>query len=91
MLKGKTSSGFAFSVDDEIRDDYDLMLAFVKIQNGEAVVLDEAVELLLGKEQKDKLREHCRGKSGRVLATKVIKEVEEIISIIGKSDSDVKN
>lgn len=90
-MKGKTSSGFAFSVDDDARDDYDLMLAFMKLQNGDPMVLDEAVELLLGKEQKEKLREHCRSKTGRVLATRVIKEVEEIVSIIGKSESDVKN
>ena len=90
-MKGKTASGFAFSVDDDARDDYDLMLAFMKLQNGDPLVLDEAVELLLGKEQKEKLRDHCRSKSGRVLATRVIKEVEEIVSIIGKSDSDVKN
>ena len=91
MLKGKTSTGYAFTIDDDAKDDYDLMNAFSKLQNGQTEVLDEAVELLLGTKQRDKLREHCRGKSGRVLASKVIKELEEIINIIGKSDEPVKN
>lgn len=91
MLSGKTTTGFAFKIDDDAKDDYDLLNAFTRLQAGHNEVLDEAVELLLGKEQKNKLREHCRSKSGRVLASKIIKEVEEIINIIGNSDSDVKN
>lgn len=91
MVKGKTKSGFAFEVDDEVRDDYDLLKAFSKLQKGEAEQLDEAVELLLGPEQRDKLREHCRGKSGRVLASKIIKEVDNIITVIGQSEDDTKN
>ena len=80
MLKGKTSTGFAYSVDDEARDDYDLMIAFQKIDSGATEEIDAALELLLGKAQKNKLREHCKGKTGRVLASKMTSEIEEIIN-----------
>lgn len=91
MLKGKTSTGFSFKIDEDVKDDYDLLQAFNLIDAGHTEKIDEAVELMLGKEQKDKLREHCRGKSGRVLASKIVNEVTEIINIIGQSESDVKN
>ena len=90
-MKGKTESGCAFEVDDEARDDYDLLNAFTSLQDGDPRTLNEALTLLLGEEQKDRLREHCRGKSGRVLASKMIKETEAIIRIIGESEGDEKN
>lgn len=91
MLKGKTSTGFSFSIDDDAKDDYDLFNAFNRVQDGQVEALDEAVTLLLGEKQKDKLRAHCKGKSGRVLASKMFKEVEEIINIIGQSNDEIKN
>lgn len=90
MIKGTTSTGFTFEIDEEVRDDYDLMNAFNKLDTGESGNIDAAVELMLGKAQKNKLREHCKGKSGRVLASKMEKEVVEIINLL-KENPDVKN
>lgn len=91
MLKGKTSTGFNFKIDDDAKDDYDLLNAFNRLQAGQNEALDEAVTLLLGEEQKNQLREHCRSKTGRVLASRIVKEIEEIINIIGQSNDEIKN
>ena len=91
MIKGKTESGFAFSIDEEARDDMELLDAILKLDAGEKQYMSEVVVRLLGEEQRDKLYDHCRGKSGRVLASKVLAEVNGIFEAIQNSDSDLKN
>lgn len=91
MIKGKTSSGFAFQIDDEARDDMELLDVIVKFDAGEKQYMSEVVERLLGKAQRDKLYDHCRGKSGRVLASKVLTEITSIFDAIQNSDDDLKN
>lgn len=91
MIKGKTSSGFAFQIDEEARDDMELLDAILKLDAGEKQYMSEVVVRLLGDEQRDKLYDHCRGKSGRVLASKVLAEVNGIFEAIQNSDSDLKN
>ena len=39
MLKGKTSTGFSFSIDDDAKDDYDLFNAFNRVQDGQVEAL----------------------------------------------------
>ena len=91
MIKGKTESGFAFQIDEEARDDMELLDAILKLDAGEKQYMSEVVVRLLGEEQRDKLYDHCRGKSGRVLASKVLAEVNGIFEAIQNSDSDLKN
>lgn len=91
MIKGKTESGFAFQIDEEARDDMELLDAILKLDAGERQYMSEVVERLLGEEQRNKLYDHCRGKSGRVLASKVLSEVNGIFEVIQNSDSDLKN
>ncbi len=91
MIKGKTESGFAFQIDEEARDDMELLDAIVKLDAGEKQYMSEVVERLLGSEQRDKLYDYCRGKSGRVLASKVFAEITAIFDAIKNSDDDLKN
>lgn len=91
MIKGKTESGFAFQIDEEARDDMELLDAIVKLDAGEKQYMSEVVERLLGSEQRDKLYDYCRGKSGRVLASKVFTEITAIFDAIKNSDDDLKN
>lgn len=91
MIKGKTASGFAFLIDEEARDDMELLDVIVKLDAGEKQYMSEVVERLLGTKQRDKLYDHCRGKSGRVLASKVLAEVSSIFEYIQNNDSDLKN
>lgn len=91
-ITGKTKTGFAFSIDEEARDDMELLENIIEIEKGAYTVIPDVVVGLLGKEQKEKLYEHCRNKkTGRVLATKVFAEVENIFSAIQEGDSETKN
>ena len=91
MLKGKTTSGFSFSIEDEARDDMELLENITKFDAGEKQLVSEILVGLLGQKQKDKLYDYCRGKTGRVSATKVFEELHSIFEVIQNSEDDVKN
>ena len=88
----KTSSGFSFHIDAEARDDMELLENITRFDRGEKDLLPYLISGLLGEEQKKRLYEHCRGKSGRVSATAVFTELAEIIKTIQENgDTETKN
>lgn len=91
MIKGKTATGFVFKIEDEARDDMEMLENLTAISKGDISVLPETLEMFLGKEQKKKLYDHCRGKSGRVSSKKVMDEIKNIFDEIGKADEELKN
>lgn len=80
MLRGKTESGFEFEIDAEILDDYDFLELLCRIDEGETSLTIKMVDMLLGEEQKEKLKNHVRAKSGRVSAKRLLAEVMEIFN-----------
>ena len=86
MVKGKTATGFNFKITDDARDDMELLENIARFDRGERDVLPMLIEGLLGAEQKSKLYDHCRSKTGRVSAKGVLTEVADILKIIQESD-----
>lgn len=91
-ITGKTKTGFSFSIDEEAKDDIELLEDIVEIEKGAYDAIPRVVVSLLGEGQKKKLYEHCRNKkTGRVPATKVFAEIENIFNAIEESNSEIKN
>lgn len=92
-IKGTTSTGFQFTIDEEARDDYDLLVALGELDDNpnKPWYIDRVANMLLGKDGFEKLRDHCRGESGRVIATKVAEEITNIFDAIKAGESDTKN
>lgn len=89
MTEGKTKSGFSYVIDDDVRDDMELLEGFISLDSGDMTSLPKCIISLLGDEQKKALYDHCRSeKTGRVSAKKVMAEVGEILN--GVQD-EVKN
>ena len=89
MIEGKTKSGFAYAIDDEVRDDMELLEGFISLDNGDMTSLPKCIIALLGKDQKEALYDHCRSeKTGRVSAKMVMAEVGEILN---SAQEEVKN
>lgn len=89
MAEGKTSSGFAYVIDEDVNDDMELLEGFIALDSGDMTSLPQCITSLLGAEQKKALYDHCRSeKTGRVSSKKVIAEVGEIIKSV---QSEVKN
>lgn len=79
-MKGKTKSGFAYTLRDGFADDMELLELLVDIDDGNAAVLPKVLSRLLGDEQKRKLYDHCRTEDGRVPMTVVAEEVAQIFA-----------
>ena len=78
MFTGKTSSGFEFSLQDEVLDDYELLEDLCEMDEGDMTKTISVLNRLLGTEQKERLKEHLRMENGRVPASKMMNEIGEI-------------
>lgn len=65
MIKGTTKAGFNFELDDDVIDDYDLLLKLAEVDAGNLAGIDGIFNEVLGKEQKNELREHIKKVTGR--------------------------
>lgn len=79
MITGETKSGFIYSVSNEALDDYELLETLASIDAGDSGLIPQMVTLLLGEEQKNKLKEHCKV-DGRISSAKMLSEVSEILT-----------
>ena len=85
MFTGKTSSGFEFSLQDEVLDDYELLETLQDIDDVDYGKTTKMVTMLLGPAQRDALKDHVRSENGRVSAQKMLAEVMEIFESKNKS------
>lgn len=87
MTTGTTKSGFAFSLEDEVLDDYELLESISRVDHGDYSCLTEVVDRLLGEEQREKLKNHVRKENGRVSAAALLDEVTQIFA----ATNEIKN
>lgn len=79
-IEGVTSKGFHFIIPKENLDDMELVDTINELDENPAKI-SKVAELLLGKEQKKKLYEHCRDrKTGKVKASITIETISEILT-----------
>ena len=80
MKSGITATGFEFEIEDEVLDDYELLEILTDIDAGDLTVVPKMVDMLLGNEQKKKLKEHVRATTGRVSTKAMMDEIALILS-----------
>ena len=80
-----TVTGFEFSLQDEVLDDYELLETLQDIDDGDYGKTTKMVTMLLGPAQRDALKDHVRSENGRVSAQKMHAEVMEIFESKNKS------
>lgn len=86
MIKGKTNSGFEYKIPEENLNNYELIEILGEMEEN-PLLLAKAINLLLGKEQANKLKEHIRIESGTVPTDKISEEIMEIF----QSQQETKN
>ena len=84
MIKGKTKSGFSYELDKERLNNYELLEAIEELEEN-PMVLSRVVNLLLGKEQTKKLKDHLRTENGIVPTEKMSEEITEIFQNQGET------
>lgn len=87
MKRGVTESGFKFEFDENDWDDMEFIEIMAEADEN-PLKYPKMIERALGKEQKDKLYEHCRNDKGRVPVTAIRKEIDEIFEIAGEDEKN---
>lgn len=77
-MQGKTKTGFEFTINDGLKDDYE-MIEKLRVADTNPLAFTDLVEYVLGTEQKDKLKDHCRV-NGIVSLEKIKEEFVDILS-----------
>ena len=86
MITGKTRSGFEYTIADNIGDDYELLELMSDVRSGDTLAIFALINKVLGKEQHQALKEHCRV-DGVVSTAKMNEEIVDIFA----ASKDVKN
>lgn len=79
-FSGVTKRGFRFAIPEVNFNDAELLELLIRVDEGETHLLLKVAEMLLGKEQKKSLYEHCRNKDGKIPADNVIMEISNIFA-----------
>lgn len=85
MLEGKTQSGFAFQIDEELLDDFEFFENLVGLDKGDPVAIMATVDTLLGAEQKQRLKDHLKQRDGRAKMSTFMAELTEMIQSAKKA------
>ena len=86
MINGKTTSGFEYTLDPDKLNDYELLEKIGEMEEN-LFALTNVVNMVLGKEQANKLKDHIRSENGTVPIEKMTAEITEIFN----TQLEVKN
>lgn len=90
MIRGKTKSGFEFSISEDAFNDYELLELFFKANENKIFVVPLA-EKFLGADQKNALMEHLRRPDGKVPIDGMMSALSEIEDAISEKTNALKN
>lgn len=82
MVTGKTENGFEFSVQESALNDYRLLKIFRQIDKGRADYMVDAIDMLLGDKQSERLESFIQQRDGEVTTSAVFAEFKNIMSAI---------
>ena len=85
MVKGTTTSGFEFEIDEKKVADMRVIDAIVEVEDGSIGGVSKLLKLIMTPVQRASLYSHCTDVDGRVSIEKVSKEIFEIIQYDGES------
>lgn len=79
MIRGKTSSGFCFEIEDHVLDSMELLDAIEEADENPTAIV-KIVKMLLPGDHRKKLYDHLRTEKGNVPIMAVAQEVAEIFN-----------
>ena len=85
MIKGTTTSGFTFEIDENKVNDMRVIDAMVETESGNIGGISKLISLIFDRQQKADLYSFCADESGRVDIEKCSKLVFEILEFNGET------
>ena len=83
MIKGNTSTGFAFEVGEEVLDNMELVDLIAEGAEN-PVTVSKIMKMVIGEEQRKRLYDHLRLDDGRVPTQAVGQALTEIFKAFGE-------
>ena len=83
-----TTSGFEIEIEQSRFDNAELFDALSDLNAGDAFAVSRVLSLLLGKEDKKRLYDHCRAEDGRVPFDALNAEIEDIFQLAGDASKN---
>ena len=80
MIEGKTKSGFVFSIDEDTLNDWETFKMLRKVDRGEPGYLIDAMDRLLGEDQRERMEDHMKEIHGTVRTSDMMATFMEILS-----------
>ena len=87
MIRGKTSTGFEFEIDEIKLDDMEFLDALAEVDEN-PLKFSKVMKIMLGEEQRERLYDHLRTDDGRV---PIDAANATIIEIMEYSQGETKN
>lgn len=81
MLHIKTKTGFEADIDENVRDDWEILEKLAAVSENDIAALVGVPKLILSAKDEKRLRKHCT-ENGRVLASKMAAEILNIFEAI---------
>jgi hypothetical protein len=78
MEKGKTTTGFEFTINPDVFDDWEMLEKLNAIDKGDTNLVVDVAREVLGIEQLDALKAHIKADKGKVSITDMMAALEEI-------------
>lgn len=95
MVSGKTSSGFEFSVSENLKNDFRFVRLFAKLKKGkpeeQMLAPVELIELVFGTDGAEALYAHVAEEDGTIPTDRLMQELSEAVASIGSADAGIKN
>lgn len=85
MIKGVTTSGFEFEVDENKLKDMRMLRLIAKCEKGNGSAFLEALPKFLGEDQEERLYEHLEKLNGTATPEDTGREFGEIVKAAGES------
>lgn len=82
-ITGKTANGFDYSVEENLKEDMELVDALTEMEEGNGLALSKVCLKLLGREQRKSLYDHLRNESGIVPVDAVGEALRDIFEGMG--------
>jgi hypothetical protein len=90
IVKGKTTSGFEFKVDDRLLQDFRFIRAYREWMKNNFAQVD-VLDCMLKPEDVQRLLDHISDKDGFVDSEKVASEMSDIFEFLQEHSTKVKN
>lgn len=79
MVKGTSTTGFEFEIDEDVLDDWEVVELLCKVEENDVSAFVKATKIILGEEQIDRLKSHVRERVGKASFSIMVKEFGDIL------------